>query len=101
MGREPLLGQTPLKEGDAGAEVGEAVDPAGSLLAGQDLGERTGEVVAVAVHEVIAVAAELFAQLLKDLVHILGSEARKLTLVRSSEPMVGTHCLPVGGMLNS
>ena len=58
---EPLLGEAALEEGHAGGEVGEAVDPAGDVAAGEDLGEGAGEVVAVATHEVVAVAAVLLA----------------------------------------
>lgn len=35
--RQPLLGEAALEEGDAGAEVGQAVHPAGDLLPTQDL----------------------------------------------------------------
>lgn len=41
-GREPLLGEAALEEGDAGAEVGESVDPARNLLPAENLEERGG-----------------------------------------------------------
>lgn len=39
-GREPLLGEAALQEGDAGAEVGQPVDPARNLLPAEDLEEE-------------------------------------------------------------
>lgn len=37
---QPLLGQAALEEGDAGAEVGQPVDPAGDLSSAQQLKEK-------------------------------------------------------------
>lgn len=37
---QPLLGQAALEEGDAGAEVGQSVDPAGDLSSAQQLRKR-------------------------------------------------------------
>lgn len=37
---QPLLGQAALEEGDAGAEVGQPVDPAGDLPSAQQLREN-------------------------------------------------------------
>jgi hypothetical protein len=48
--RQPLLRQTPLQERHARRDVGQPVDPAGDVLAGQDLAERAGKMVAVSMH---------------------------------------------------
>lgn len=94
--RQPLLGEAALQEGDAGAEVGQPVDPARDLSPTQqleseqkrvrgrrgsrdgfstlcvtDLRQRGGEVVAVLVHQVVGVASEILAQLLHDLINVL------------------------------
>lgn len=41
-GGEPLLGEAALEEGDAGAEVGEPIDPARNLLPAENLEGETG-----------------------------------------------------------
>lgn len=44
----------------------QSVHPVGNLLAAQDLRQGTGKVVAVVVHQVVAIAAKLVAQLLHN-----------------------------------
>lgn len=97
---QPLLGEAALQEGDAGAEVGQPVDPARDLPCTQqlrskqtgvrwrrggaavaphllnpgfvtDLGQRGGEVIAVLVHQVVGVAPEILPQLLHDFIHVV------------------------------
>lgn len=103
---QPLLREAALQEGDAGAEVGQPVDPArdfsstqqlkseqkrvrwrgGSRFCGEglrtpshhvtDLRQRGGEVVAVLVHQVVGVASEILPQLLHDFIDVLLREVR-------------------------
>lgn len=42
-GGQPLLGEAALQEGDAGAEVGQPVDPAGDLPPAQQLEKQQGQ----------------------------------------------------------
>ena len=59
-----------MQEGYACGEVSQSVDPVWYVFAAEDVGKGPREVVAVFVHQVVAVAAELFAQLLQDLVDV-------------------------------
>lgn len=75
-GRQPLSGQAALKERHARTEVGQSVHPGRDLLSAQDLGQGAREVVAVLVHEVVSVPAELVAQLLNNFAHVHLVEVR-------------------------
>lgn len=71
---QPLLGEAALEERDTGAEVGQAVHPAGDLLPTQDLSQSSREMITVLVHQVVCVAFVFFAQLFHNLIHILFCE---------------------------
>lgn len=71
---QPLLGEAALEEGDAGAEVGQAVHPAGDLLPAQDLSQSRREVITVLVHQMVRVAFVLLAQFFHNLIHIFFCE---------------------------
>lgn len=75
-GRQPLPGQAALEERHAGTEVGQSVHPGRDLFTAQDLGQGARKVVAVLVHQVVAVAAVLVAQLLDNLAHVYLVEVR-------------------------
>lgn len=60
------LGQTSLQEWHTRTKVRQSIHPVGNLLAAQDLRQGTGKVVAVVVHQVVAIAAKLVAQLLHN-----------------------------------
>ena len=62
-GRKPFLREASLQERYARGHVSESVDPSGDFLANEDLGKGRGKMVAVFVHEVIAVASVLLAEL--------------------------------------
>lgn len=75
-GRQPLSGQAALEERHAGTEVGQSVHPGRDLFTAQDLGQGAREVVAVFVHQVVAVPAVLVSQLLDNLAHVYLVEVR-------------------------
>ncbi len=74
MWREPFARQALLQEGHTRGEVGEAVDPVRDVATDEDLRQLAREVVAVSVHQVVTVAAELLAQFFQNLVHVLRSK---------------------------
>lgn len=64
----------------------EPVHPVGDLHAAQDLREGTRKVIAVVVHQVVAVAAKLVAQLLHNPANLLGGKVCAADLYALPEP---------------